>query len=212
MKRPGQTGTASPSMRTAPSPSMTGTHPPLHRRGDRAGRFPRRAEAPLDTRRKRGRRVRHRRPCRTGLLPGAGLEPTRVAHSLSDALRSTGPASGDVRSCIWGLEEEQAPLNTYDRAYSTCGERESPLICTIMQMKSRLSPLIAAEVRRTRSDQELLQSELAFAAGVSVRTVHEIEAGKPTIRLDVLERVLTALGLTIEVTPRHRRSTPLGER
>jgi hypothetical protein len=37
---------------------------------------------------------------------------------------------------------------------------------------------------------------------VSVRSVHEIEAGKPTIRLDVLERVLTALGLTIEVAPR----------
>jgi HTH-type transcriptional regulator / antitoxin HipB len=80
-----------------------------------------------------------------------------------------------------------------------------------MQIQSRLAPLIAAEVRRARSDQALLQSELALAAGVSVRTVHEIEAGKPTIRLDVLERVLIALGLTIEVTPRHRRSAPLGD-
>jgi HTH-type transcriptional regulator / antitoxin HipB len=89
--------------------------------------------------------------------------------------------------------------------------RPDKLICTIMHMQSRFSTLIAAEVRRARDEQELRQSELAFAAGVSVRTVHGIESGKPTIRLDVLERVLTALGLTIEVTPRHRRSAQLGE-
>lgn len=70
--------------------------------------------------------------------------------------------------------------------------------------RSALSTQIAAEVRRVRHEQELRQDELALAAGVSVRSVHQIEAGKPTMRLDVVERVLTALGLTIDVTPRRR--------
>ena len=64
---------------------------------------------------------------------------------------------------------------------------------------------IAAEVRRARHEQKLRQDELALAAGVSVRSVHQIEAGKPTIRLDVLQRVLNALGLSLSVAPRPGR-------
>jgi len=63
--------------------------------------------------------------------------------------------------------------------------------------------MIAAEVRRSRHEQQLRQDELALAAGVSVRSIHQIEAGKPTTRLDVLERVVNALGLTIELRSRH---------
>jgi transcriptional regulator with XRE-family HTH domain len=57
-----------------------------------------------------------------------------------------------------------------------------------------------------RHDQNLRQDELALAAGVSVRSVHQIEAGKPTIRFDILERVLNALGLTLEVISRRNSS------
>lgn len=53
-----------------------------------------------------------------------------------------------------------------------------------------------------RHEQNLRQDELALAAGVSVRSVHQIEAGKPTMRLDILERVLNALGLTLDVKSR----------
>jgi y4mF family transcriptional regulator len=74
-----------------------------------------------------------------------------------------------------------------------------------------LAALIAAEVRRTRHEQGLRQDELALAADVSVRSVHQIEAGKPTMRLDVLERVLNALGLTINVTPRRGSKARLGQ-
>jgi transcriptional regulator with XRE-family HTH domain len=74
-------------------------------------------------------------------------------------------------------------------------------------MHSELSSasLIAAEVRRARHEQKLRQDELALAAGVSVRSVHQIEAAKPTMRLDVLQRVLSALGLSINVAPRPGR-------
>lgn len=69
-------------------------------------------------------------------------------------------------------------------------------------MPSTISSLIASEVRRARREHGLRQDELALGAGVSVRSIHQIEAGKPTTRLDVLERVLRALGLTLAVTPR----------
>jgi y4mF family transcriptional regulator len=80
-----------------------------------------------------------------------------------------------------------------------------------MHSESPLSALIAAAVRRERHEQQLRQDELALVAGVSVRSVHQIEAGKPTTRLDVLERVLSALGLTIEVRSRRGSNASLGE-
>lgn len=84
-----------------------------------------------------------------------------------------------------------------------------PLICTIMHADS-VSARISAEVRRARHEQELRQDELALAAGVSVRSVHQIEAGKQTMRLDVVERVLKALGLMLDV--KSRRATPTATR
>jgi y4mF family transcriptional regulator len=61
---------------------------------------------------------------------------------------------------------------------------------------------IGRRVRAARQALGLRQDELALAAGVSTRVVHTIEAGKPTSRLDSLERVLGALGLTLEVAER----------
>lgn len=63
---------------------------------------------------------------------------------------------------------------------------------------------IGRRVREARESLELRQDELALAAGVSTRVVHQIEAGKPTSRLDSLERVLAALGLALTVTDRSR--------
>jgi HTH-type transcriptional regulator / antitoxin HipB len=68
---------------------------------------------------------------------------------------------------------------------------------------------IARRVRKARSEAQLRQDELAFAAGVSTRLVHEIEAGKPTLRLDGLIKVLGALGLSLEIVNRPlRRELP----
>ncbi len=59
---------------------------------------------------------------------------------------------------------------------------------------------IAERVREARAQTGLRQDELAFAAGVSTRLVHAIEAAKPTVRLDGLVRVLGVLGLTLEAS------------
>ena len=45
----------------------------------------------------------------------------------------------------------------------------------------------------------ITQAQLAMAAGVGARFVVELEAGKPTIRLDSLLKVFHALGGTLAV-------------
>lgn len=45
----------------------------------------------------------------------------------------------------------------------------------------------------------LRQDELAALAGVSTRSVHAVENEKPTVRLDVLSRIVDALGLELLV-------------
>lgn len=68
---------------------------------------------------------------------------------------------------------------------------------------TRSSPAqdIGKAVRAERSRQRLTQDELAFAAGVSTRVVHQIENGKATSRLDSVMAVLSALGMTLAATP-----------
>jgi HTH-type transcriptional regulator/antitoxin HipB len=61
---------------------------------------------------------------------------------------------------------------------------------------------IAQAVRRERIRQGLTQAELALAAGVSVRVIHQIEARKPSTQLDSIDRVLRALGLSLTVDGR----------
>jgi len=57
---------------------------------------------------------------------------------------------------------------------------------------------IAAVVRRARKAAGLRQDDLAGLAGVGTRFLIELEAGKPTIRLDKLLAVLAALGISLQ--------------
>lgn len=61
---------------------------------------------------------------------------------------------------------------------------------------------IAAIIKRTRRAHKLRQAELAGAAGVGVRFLIELEAGKPTAQLGKTLAVLNALGLTLDLRPR----------
>lgn len=56
-------------------------------------------------------------------------------------------------------------------------------------------------VRTTRKAQNLRQDQLAGAAGVGVRFIVDLEAGKPTAQIGKTLQVLAALGGTIEITP-----------
>ena len=58
---------------------------------------------------------------------------------------------------------------------------------------------LGAAVLAARTRLGLTQAQLALAAGVGVRFVLELEAGKPTVRLDSVLKVLHALGGTLAV-------------
>lgn len=55
-------------------------------------------------------------------------------------------------------------------------------------------------VRQTRKALRLTQPQLALAAGVGVRFIVDLEAGKPTVRLENVLRVLQALGISLAVS------------
>ena len=56
-------------------------------------------------------------------------------------------------------------------------------------------------VRRTRRAQGLRQDRLAGAAGVGVRFLVELEAGKTTAQLGKALSVLAALGCALRIDP-----------
>jgi len=53
---------------------------------------------------------------------------------------------------------------------------------------------LGRELRVARKQLGLTQPQLALAAGVGVRFIVELEAGKPTLRLENVLRVMDALG------------------
>jgi y4mF family transcriptional regulator len=56
-------------------------------------------------------------------------------------------------------------------------------------------------VRTTRKATGLRQDELAGAAGVGLRFIVDLEAGKTTAQLGKTLQVLAALGCSIEIAP-----------
>jgi y4mF family transcriptional regulator len=58
---------------------------------------------------------------------------------------------------------------------------------------------IGQRVRDERRHQGMDQRTLAMVANVAVRSVHRVEHGEPTVRLDVLMRILSALGLRLDI-------------
>ncbi len=63
---------------------------------------------------------------------------------------------------------------------------------------------IGRQVRDARKRLGMDQRELALVAAVSPRTVHAVEHGKQTVRLDVLVRVLQGVGLDLMAVSRLR--------
>jgi len=55
-------------------------------------------------------------------------------------------------------------------------------------------------LRAARKQLGLTQPKLALAAGVGVRFIVDLEAGKPTLRLDNVLRVIDALGGELQLS------------
>jgi HTH-type transcriptional regulator/antitoxin HipB len=58
----------------------------------------------------------------------------------------------------------------------------------------RTAQQLGDALRTARKQLELTQPQLALAAGVGVRFIVDLEAGKPTVQLQQVLRVIDALG------------------
>lgn len=70
-----------------------------------------------------------------------------------------------------------------------------------MAKRTLTSAEIGDIVRTTRKAAHLRQDELAGAAGVGVRFIVDLEAGKPTAQIGKALQVLQALGCSFDITP-----------
>ena len=59
---------------------------------------------------------------------------------------------------------------------------------------------LGVALRASRKQLALTQPQLALAAGVGVRFIVDLEAGKPTLRLENVLRVIDALGGEIQLS------------
>ncbi|WP_173514122.1 MULTISPECIES: helix-turn-helix transcriptional regulator [Sinorhizobium] len=65
---------------------------------------------------------------------------------------------------------------------------------------------IGALVRSARKEQNLRQDELAGVAGVGLRFIVDLEAGKPTAQIGKVLQVLQTLGCSVDIlAPGERR-------
>ncbi len=71
----------------------------------------------------------------------------------------------------------------------------------IMLKRALTTAEIGDIVRTTRKAAGLRQDELAGAAGVGLRFIVDLEAGKPTAQIGKTLQVLAALGCCINITP-----------
>lgn len=61
----------------------------------------------------------------------------------------------------------------------------------------------ADQVRSRRRDLKLSQQELSDLSGVSVRFIHDVERGKPTVQFDRFLQMCDALGLDVVLQRRN---------
>ena len=71
----------------------------------------------------------------------------------------------------------------------------------IMTRRTLNAAEIGTIVRTTRKASGLRQDELAGAAGVGLRFIVDLEAGKPTAQIGKTLQVLAALGCSLDITP-----------
>lgn len=93
-----------------------------------------------------------------------------------------------------------APIRTYVRVGGLVGSRSKPRR-TVRAGRDSAGGLGAVAAERRRS-LGLTQRELSLLAGVSERSVQALEAGKLSMRADILMNVLDALGLSLAAMPK----------
>lgn len=89
------------------------------------------------------------------------------------------------------FQKAMAPLRAFIAERDQEGRRGMTAIHSVRDL--------GAALRLTRKALRLTQADLALAAGVGLRFVVELEAGKPTVQLELVLRVIDALGGTLHL-------------
>lgn len=59
-------------------------------------------------------------------------------------------------------------------------------------------------IKEKRKEYGLTQVDLSMKSGVGIRFIRELEAGKPTVRLDKVNQVLALFDAEVGVRPKRR--------
>lgn len=70
---------------------------------------------------------------------------------------------------------------------------------------------IATTLKELRRKHKLTQKELARQSGVSFSFINQVENGKETIQLDVLNKVLDLFGYEVGVVPKSKEERSFNE-
>ena len=75
------------------------------------------------------------------------------------------------------------------------GEKEANL-----RVNADTNPTLGSSIRSRRRVLNLTQEDLSDLSGVSLRLVHEIEHGKEVVQLTTLIKILSCLGLHLQLS------------
>ena len=73
-------------------------------------------------------------------------------------------------------------------------------------MTNELGQQIGEFVRSRRQAARMTQQELGELAGVGTRFISDLERGKPTVRIDVVNKVLAVFGKVLGVADAPRKA------
>jgi y4mF family transcriptional regulator len=106
-------------------------------------------------------------------------------------------------------EREQMRLTTCEplrNSRSVSNLLKCAKLCNNIPLGKMDSGELGLIVRRERKAQKLKQAELAAVSGVGIRFIVDLEAGKPTLQLEKVLRVVRTLGCEIQITPPANKS------
>jgi transcriptional regulator with XRE-family HTH domain len=76
-------------------------------------------------------------------------------------------------------------------------------------MSSDIKQVVAANIRRIREANGMSQTQLAEASGMGVRVVNRLENQPQNLRLETIERIANALGVSVtELTWSGKKKMP----
>jgi y4mF family transcriptional regulator len=120
---------------------------------------------------------------------------TALDLSSSDKIHTTGRFLCETHLfCANSYDRVDFPFGKFYRSYKLIAQNIPEREIAQVMASIRSPQQLGAALRTARKQLGLTQPQLALAAGVGVRFIVDLEAGKATVRLENVLRVIDALG------------------